>query len=269
MRKLLCAAFAALFAVGSAEAIINGEPDGNRHPYVAAIGFIDAATGRPGAFCTGTLISPTVIVTAGHCTFPSSRAVVWFDSTWNPRKPPAAFGRPVTHPDFNPERVTPNTGDLGVVLLTRPVEMATYGVLPSEGYLDRKKGRGGDDEDDDGDDDDVSRDRRQHEVSIVGYGVQSLPPVQSGERMLGRTKIKSVTSKVVRGYGVKTAGAKGKKGSGMCLGDSGGPLLEGDSNLVLAVHSFGDVDTCLGANFAYRTDTPAARAFLGQFVTLP
>ena len=267
MRKLLCAAFAALFAVGSAEAIINGEPDGNRHPYVAAIGFIDAATGRPGAFCTGTLISPTVIVTAGHCTFPSAAAYVWFDSTWNPRNPPAALGKPVTHPDFKPERVTPNTGDLGVVLLNRPIVMATYGALPTEGYLDRK-GRGDDDDDDDDDGDD--RDRRLNSVSIVGYGVQSLNPrLQSGERMLGRTKIKSLTSKVVRGYGIKAAGAKGKKGSGMCLGDSGGPLLQGDSNLVLGVHSFGDVDTCVGANFAYRTDTPAARAFLGQFVTLP
>ncbi len=253
MRKLLCTAFAALFAVGSAGAIINGEPDGNRHPYVAAIGFIDAATGRPGAFCTGTLISPTVIVTAGHCTYRSSAAFVWFDSTWNPRNRPAAVGRPVTHPDFNPERVTPNTGDLGVVLLNSPVVMETYGALPGEDYLDGKKMKG-----------------REHDVSIVGYGLQSLvPPVQTGERMLGRTKIKNLNSSVVRDYGVKTSGAKGEKGSGMCLGDSGGPLLQGDSNLVLAVHSFGDVDTCTGANFAYRTDTPAARAFLGQFVTLP
>ena len=54
----------------------------------------------------------------------------------------------------------------------------------------------------------------------------------------------------------------------MCLGDSGGPLLQGDSNLVLAVHSFGDVDTCKGAARVSHRHA-AARAFLGQFVTLP
>jgi hypothetical protein len=172
LRKLLLAAFAALLAAGSAHAIVNGEPDGTRHPYVAAIGFIDAATGKPGAFCSGTLVSPTVIVTAGHCTYHSAAAFVWFDPQWNPSKPPAGVGRPVTHPDFNPDRALPNTGDLGVVLLGSPVQMPTYGALPGADYLENLgKARG-------------------HElgVSIVGYGFQSVnPPVRTGVRTLGTT----------------------------------------------------------------------------------
>lgn len=254
MRKLLFAAIAALLAAGSAGAIINGEPDGTRHPYVAAIGFIDAATGRPGAFCTGTLISPTVVLTAGHCTYNSAAAFVWFDPQWDPSKPPAAVGRPVTHPDFNPDRVLPNTGDLGVVLLNGPVQMGTYGALPAAGYLE-----------------DLGR-RRGHElsVSIVGYGAQSLdPPVRTGQRMLATARIQNLNSSIVRDYGLKISGVNGSGRSGSCLGDSGGPILHGDSNLVVAVHSFGDVDTCTGANYAYRTDTASARAFLDDFVAVP
>lgn len=254
MRKLLLAAFAALLAAGSAHAIVNGEPDGTRHPYVAAIGFIDAATGKPGAFCSGTLVSPTVIVTAGHCTYHSAAAFVWFDPQWNPSKPPAGVGRPVTHPDFNPDRTLPNTGDLGVVLLSRPVQMPTYGALPGAAYLENLgKARG-------------------HElgVSIVGYGFQSVdPPVRTNERTLGTARIKNLSSSFVRDYGVKISGANGSGRSGSCIGDSGGPILHDDSNVVVAVQSFGDVDTCLGATYGYRTDTPSARAFLGQFTPLP
>jgi hypothetical protein len=48
---------------GPAGAITGGRPDGTAHPYV---GFV----GEPeGGFCSGTLLSPTVFLTAGHCTY--------------------------------------------------------------------------------------------------------------------------------------------------------------------------------------------------------
>ena len=46
----------------SAQAIVNGQPDGNGHPYVGMV----FQTGSEAA-CSGTLVSPTVFVTAGHC----------------------------------------------------------------------------------------------------------------------------------------------------------------------------------------------------------
>ena len=69
LRRLLIALAAAALAVivaSPAKAITNGEPDGNRHPYVGLAVFDDA--GRAPHRCSASLLSPTVVLTAGHCT---------------------------------------------------------------------------------------------------------------------------------------------------------------------------------------------------------
>jgi len=56
---------------------------------------------------------------------------------------------------------------------------------------------------------------------------------------------------------------------GVCFGDSGGPrFLEGNPTVVLAVTSWVDA-ACRATDFNQRVDTPSARGFLGQFVSLP
>jgi len=55
---------------------------------------------------------------------------------------------------------------------------------------------------------------------------------------------------------------------GTCYGDSGGPNFLGTTNIVAATTITGDA-ICRSTNVTYRLDTPSARAFLGQFVTLP
>ena len=253
MRKLVTAALVALCAIGSAGAIINGEPDGNRHPYVVGLGFFNP-DGTPGAFCTGTIVSPTVVVTAGHCTFRSPQAVVW-NSPRAAAGPPQSVGIPVTHPDFNPELTTPNTGDLGVVRLLVPINLAQYGALPAANTLDSYSSKKG---------------QQEKGVTLVGYGLQSLEG-PAFERMVGHAEIRNVNNAAMRGYGVQTSNSRGNGtgGSGTCQGDSGGPILLGDSNVVVAVNSYGKNANCVGNDYSYRTDTPAARAFLGQFVALP
>ncbi len=84
MRKLVLAAITALLAPlvllpGTAQAIQFGTPDGDGHPYVGLVVLYD--DGIPQWRCTGALISPTVFLTAGHCTeAPADEARIWFSS---------------------------------------------------------------------------------------------------------------------------------------------------------------------------------------------
>jgi hypothetical protein len=81
-------ALAILVAGGVAQAIINGEPDRGpkAHPYVGA--YVAKLEGKRRPVCSGTLISPKVFLTAGHCTqFEIERdrpAYVSFDPTYKP-----------------------------------------------------------------------------------------------------------------------------------------------------------------------------------------
>jgi len=56
-----------LGTIGTALAVTNGEPDNGAHPFVGLM-VADDAEGNPLWRCSGTLISPTVFLTAGHCT---------------------------------------------------------------------------------------------------------------------------------------------------------------------------------------------------------
>ena len=70
MKKTLIALVAVLAAAVvalPASAITDGSPDGDAHPYVGLMVAQDA-DGNPLWRCSGTLISPTLFLTAGHCT---------------------------------------------------------------------------------------------------------------------------------------------------------------------------------------------------------
>jgi hypothetical protein len=80
MRRLavVLVAVAATMTVlaGSAGAVVYGTPDGNMHPHVGIVRFWDA-NGNYLRRCSGTMLSPTVMLTAGHCTSGTAVARVW------------------------------------------------------------------------------------------------------------------------------------------------------------------------------------------------
>ena len=58
--------------------------------------------------------------------------------------------------------------------------------------------------------------------------------------------------------------AQGKGGT--CFGDSGGPDLLGDTNIILGVNSFVTNGNCAGVTYSERVDLPAILAWIESFL---
>ena len=275
MRKLLTllAALAAIasVAVVPAGAITNGTPDGEGHPYVGLMVAKNAA-GVPLWRCSGTLMSETIFMVAGHCTeAPAASAVIWF-SSGSPSGIPLGTGYPAaganpcagisgypctgdatssaiyTHPQYN--SATFFLHDLGIVRLSSSVTGKGFGALPTLGA--------------------VSRLGKHGSITSVGYGLQkSFPDAASQNdravriRMVAHPRIKSVDTGFVGDFAFETSSDAARGGT--CFGDSGGPNFLGDSNVVGGVTSFGTTDTCKGHNGAYRVDQLDDLAWLATF----
>ena len=142
MRKALTAVAVSILMVvlpTTANAITNGQPDGNAHPFVGMLAFYDAS-GTYMHRCTGTLMSETVVLTASHCTDGTSSARVYFDSevTSDYRNGQGGIeGTPFTHPNFNPRTLD---NDVAVVELDADANVpGPYPTLPDQGFLSRLK----------------------------------------------------------------------------------------------------------------------------------
>src|SRR6478735_6435888 len=75
-----CAA-AALIPAAPAAAITDGSPDGTGHPNVGGLVAATPYSDGTSIYCSGTLISPTVFLTAAHCA-EGDRVGVTFDPAY-------------------------------------------------------------------------------------------------------------------------------------------------------------------------------------------
>lgn len=250
MRKLitLLAAAATVLAIGlvPAGAITYGELDGERHPHVGLM-VAQTAEGAPLWRCSGTLLSPTLFLTAGHCTeAPAAHVEIWFDSDVESGIPANGYpftgdvgGTPFTHPDYNPDAFF--LRDLGVVVLDESMDVGMYGVLPEEDQLDALKTRRG---------------KQETTFTAVGYGLQRINPVfveAERVRMLARPHLIQINVPGFVGDFSLLLSNNASTG-GTCFGDSGGPNFLGDSNVVAGVTSFGINGNCAGTGGVYRVD---------------
>jgi hypothetical protein len=240
---------AAIAAVSPIRAITDGELDGNRHPYVGLM-VAQAANGKPLWRCSGTLLSPTLFLTAGHCTeAPAAHVEIWFDADVESGIPANGYpfkgdagGKPYTHPDYDPRAFF--LFDLGVVVLKKPVEMNQYGALPALDVLDRLA---------------TQRGLQDVTFTAVGYGLQQSFPDRASflahnqrVRMLARPHLLQINTGFTGDFSLLLSNNHAT--GGICFGDSGGPNFIDDTNVVGGVTSYAINGNCAGTGGVYRVD---------------
>ncbi len=253
---------ASIAAPHSASFIVSGQPTGQLYPAVGALLFDYRKNGITGddEWCTGSLITPTVFLTAAHCivtpyTPPGSQFYVSFS--------PDLFSSSFTYiaatgyvfdPLYGHDQA--NLHDLALVFLPKN---STKGIsplqLPPAGYLDDLKASG------------VINSLL---FVNVGYGTSATltgaPDFPfDGKRSYSLSEFMGLQPTWL-GL-LMNSNATGLGGD--CYGDSGGPkFIDGNNKMIVATVTTGDYP-CRATTWDWRLDTPDARAFLGKYVTLP
>jgi V8-like Glu-specific endopeptidase len=245
MRSLVSAAvvLAALITASPAAAITNGSPDGNHHPYVAGLVNDTQYSDGTWIYCSGTLISPTVFLTAAHCAEADPQVRVTFDSAYQDGDK-VYTGTYQADPAYPGPTSDPH--DIAVVVLDKAVKGIAPAALPKANSLSALPGN--------------------QRFTSVGYGAYQLlrgQPYYNDVRGVSTGTLNSINPAWLRISQNPSTG-----NGGTCYGDSGGPNFLGTSNVIAATTITGDT-ACRSTNVDYRLDTQSARSFLGQYVTLP
>ena len=279
----LASALALVAVIVMPASAITGEyrPD-NEHPFVGLVAFFNDA-GEFNGRCTGELLSPTVLLTAGHCTDDGEGGVnatarVWFLQDVGSHYDPVTQQDPTTgYPDsctgtngngiaegwcaesdtmynygFDNFAGFPDIHDIGIVILDQAVEMPEYATLASANTVDALQS---------------ARGTQDATMRVSGYGLSYRLIVPKGTgtannrvlsyrvRLQADMTFSTIQSANSAGYTL-VANGNGNDRGGTCNGDSGGPVFwPADSNQVVAVSSWGVLNAgCRGVGYYYRTD---------------
>jgi hypothetical protein len=244
----------ALTAAGSA--VTYGQLDSSRHPEVGGL----VGTFKSGTFpyCSGTLVSPTVFLTAAHCDIGVSAVKVTFDSQYTSAST-LYSGTYHADPQFGGGQG--DAHDIAVVVFATPIPGITPAQLPTAGLLDQMKKDG--------------TLNQGTTFTAVGYGGQERNFDGKGKPVIEYRDAREFAigsfNSLNKGY-IRLSQNQSHGDGGTCYGDSGGPNFLGsgaaETDTIGAITITGD-SPCVSTNVDYRLDTASARAFLGRFVTLP
>jgi secreted trypsin-like serine protease len=255
-RLLAIGALAALLVSSPVGAITFGHADGSDHPNVGAMTIL-GSDGTPNLVCSGTLVSPTVFLTASHCTavlaeedLTDHDVYVTFDETIGAAST-LHRGTAHTNPLYAPAGHEGDPHDVAVIVLDEPIVGIAPAQLPTARLLDQL-------------------DLKSQRFVTVGYGATrdiktkgSSSLGDAGSRLAVEQGFRSMTRAWLNLSMNPSIG-----NGGTCYGDSGGPHFLGTSDVVVAVTVTGD-RYCRSTDVDYRVDTLESRAFLAGFVTLP
>ena len=270
-KKTIIAALAIMailvVAIVPVGAITDGELDGDGHPHVVLL-LMDVG-GAPAYRCSATMLSPTVVLTAGHCTsnypgpeYTGMRIFTESDvqngnNTYPNAGGPNSFEAKewYAHPEY--ENAPFFYHDVGIVILEEPFNPGVFGELPEVDQLDALK---------------TKRGLQKTTFTAVGYGRQESFPDAAAWKM-NNERVRYVA--YPRLIQINVPGFTGDfslllsnnhSTGGTCFGDSGGPNFLGDSNVVAGVTSFGINGNCAGTGGVFRMDRQDVLDFVSPFL---
>ena len=264
-----------LTVIGPASAVTDGTLDGNAHPMVVLI--LMEVDGEPMYRCSGTMISPYLVLTAGHCTsnypdgeysgmriFTESDVQGGIGTTNNYPYGGGASIEAVEWATLDGFESAPFfMNDVGIIVLAEPFYPGggdgVYGKLPTAGQLDVYKTRRG-----------ISKVR----FTSVGYGLQASYPDPA---MFLASNVKTRYVAYPRLLQINTPGFTGNYSlllsnnhatGGTCFGDSGGPNFLGSTKTIAGVTSFGINGNCAGTGGVFRLDKQRVIDFVQPYLDL-
>lgn len=269
-----------LSIVGPASAITDGTLDGNGHPQVVLV--LMEVNGAPAFRCSGTMISPYLVLTAGHCTDDYPDGVYSGMRIFTESDVQAGIGTTNNYPYGDNDLLNDKTieaksfatlpgfetapfykNDVGIIVLAQPFYPGgypgVYGKLPTAGQFDAFK---------------TKRGIQKVTFTSVGYGLQASTPDPA------YWKTHNVKTRMVAYPKLIQINAPGSVGDfslllsnnhstgGTCFGDSGGPNFLGDTNTIAGVTSFGKNGNCAGTGGVFRLDKQRVIDFVQLYLDL-